>query len=372
MVSLGRKLRAAREQQALSLAEIASRTRIRLSYLEAIEQDQLDQIPGGFFSRSFVRQYAQALGLSGSDINGDLEAVTIPPVETVPVEKILRDYRPTKPALVADEDGSEFFHEAAFVKDSNSGTIWMTLAVTLIFGSAGYLAWQQRPDLRAFVLGRTGSPAAPAAPVTPAAGSLSGSNTPEANPTGSAAPGTNAVDPGATQVKEGEAIAQPEVAAAVREPAVPSPAPVQPTASVRQPITAAIQPNVSAPLANGPAAGLSHGAAPAGQTSPIEVAVSATEKSWVRLLSDGEKIFGGVMEAGETRRIAGSMSAVVFTGNAGGLQIQYNGRSLGAPGPRGQIRTVVLTPQNFEIRSSQPPPVSPSSPGVAGAAVREP
>ncbi|MCX6594995.1 MAG: helix-turn-helix domain-containing protein, partial [Acidobacteria bacterium] len=109
---MGRKLRTAREQQGLSLAEIATRTRIRLSYLEAIEQDRLDQIPGGFFSRSFVRQYAQALGLSSADIDSDLEAVTIPPVETVPVEKVLRDYRPTKPTLLVEDDGSQFFHEA--------------------------------------------------------------------------------------------------------------------------------------------------------------------------------------------------------------------------------------------------------------------
>ncbi len=361
MVSLGRKLRAAREQQALSLAEIASRTRIRLSYLEAIEQDQLDQIPGGFFSRSFVRQYAQALGLNGADINGDLEAVTISPVETVPVEKILRDYRPTKPALVA-EDGAEFFHEAAFVKESNSGTIWMTLAVTLIFGSAGYLTWQQRPDLRAFVLGRTTTPAA-----------VSTTSAPAVTPPATNVPNPN-TDPGVPAANESQepaaspTTAPPELTAANRAPALP----LKSTAPSAGPVPSAAAPAASvAPPTSQPGL-LSRGTASVGQTSPVEVAVSATEKSWVRLLSDGEKIFGGVMEAGETRRIAGSMSAVVFTGNAGGIQIRFNGQAIGAPGPRGQIRTVVLTPQNYEIRSSQPPPVSPSSPGVAGAAVREP
>ncbi len=356
MVSLGRKLRTAREQQGLSLADIATRTRIRLSYLEAIEQDRLDQIPGGFFSRSFVRQYAQALGLTSADIDGDLEAVTVPPVETVPVEKVLRDYRPTKPTLLVEEDGSEFFHEAAFVKESNSGRIWMALAVTLIFGSAGYLTWQQRPDLRAFVLGKTiGAPPVANAPVTPAV---------------ALAP----VAPAPTEPVD----SNPSTPfAEVRQEASPDSVPPAPQASNLKPKTAT--PLASPPplrtenlKPTAPATSSPQRPASSGQTSPIEVAVSATEKSWVRLLSDGEKIFGGVMEAGETRRIAGSMSAVVFTGNAGGIVIQYNGRPLGAPGTRGQIRTVVFTAQKFEIRSSQPPPASPSSPGVAGAAVREP
>ena len=362
MVSLGRKLRTAREQQGLSLAEIASRTRIRPAYLEAIEQDRLEQIPGGFFSRSFVRQYAQALGLTSAEIDGDLEAVTVPPVETVPVEKVLRDYRPTKPALVVEEDGSEFLHEAAFVKDSNSGRIWMALAITLIFGSAGYLAWQQRPDLRAFVLGRaSGAPDTQAAqvvpPVTAAVPAMAPSGGPVPPADATPGSGTDAASLAANNTNPlAQAVnAQPQTSSAATPAggSQTSPSGVAGVAATRT--VEATKPMSSA-----------------GQTSPIEVAVSATEKSWVRLLSDGEKIFGGVMEAGETRRIAGSMSAVVFTGNAGGLAIQYNGRPLGAPGPRGQIRTVVFTPQNFEIRSSQPPPVSPSSPGVAGAAVREP
>jgi cytoskeleton protein RodZ len=361
MVSLGRKLRTAREQQGLSLADIATRTRIRLSYLEAIEQDRLDQIPGGFSSRSFVRQYAQALGLTSADIDGDLEAVTVPPVETVPVEKVLRDYRPTKPTLLVEEDGSEFFHEAAFVKESNSGRIWMALAITLIFGSAGYLTWQQRPDLRAFVLGKTiGAPPvanAPVAPVVPVPVEPAPTVPADGNPAvpyaevnQEAAPGSVPPAPQASNLK-------PESATPLA-----SPPPLSTPQNLR---TESLKP--TAPPTSSP-----QRTASTGQTSPIEVAVSATEKSWVRLLSDGEKIFGGVMEAGETRRIAGSMSAVVFTGNAGGLVIQYNGRPLGAPGPRGQIRTVVFTPQNFEIRSSQPQPASPSSPGAAGAAVREP
>lgn len=63
MASLGGILRSARLEQGLSLPEIASRTRISSSYLAAIEADDLKPLPGGFFYKSFVRQYAGALGL---------------------------------------------------------------------------------------------------------------------------------------------------------------------------------------------------------------------------------------------------------------------------------------------------------------------
>src|SRR5690606_9166986 len=63
MDSLGGKLKEARLKQGLSLNEIAGKTRIQTQLLEAIEQDNLAKIPGDFFRKSFVRQYATTLGL---------------------------------------------------------------------------------------------------------------------------------------------------------------------------------------------------------------------------------------------------------------------------------------------------------------------
>ncbi len=59
------------------------------------------------------------------------------------------------------------------------------------------------------------------------------------------------------------------------------------------------------------------------------------------------------MEPGETRTLNGEQSAVVFTGNAGGLDFTYNGKSIGTAGPKGQVRTVVFSAENWEVRSQQ-------------------
>src|SRR5215468_11440286 len=59
----GRKLREAREQRGLSLRQIASATKISLLTLEALERNDVARLPGGIFSRAFVRSYALEVGL---------------------------------------------------------------------------------------------------------------------------------------------------------------------------------------------------------------------------------------------------------------------------------------------------------------------
>jgi transcriptional regulator with XRE-family HTH domain len=74
MPSIGERLRHAREQQGRSLADLAAETCILSRYLAAIEADDPKPLPGEFFYRNFVRQYASALRLDLSLINADLAA----------------------------------------------------------------------------------------------------------------------------------------------------------------------------------------------------------------------------------------------------------------------------------------------------------
>ncbi len=63
MGSFGEKLRREREVRGVSLREIAESTKISVRFLQALEEDRLDVLPGGLFPRAFVRQYAAFLGL---------------------------------------------------------------------------------------------------------------------------------------------------------------------------------------------------------------------------------------------------------------------------------------------------------------------
>ncbi len=63
MASLSEKLRRERELRGISLKQISEDTKIGVRFLEALEQDRLELIPGEFYRRSYLRAYARYLGL---------------------------------------------------------------------------------------------------------------------------------------------------------------------------------------------------------------------------------------------------------------------------------------------------------------------
>jgi cytoskeletal protein RodZ len=63
MATFGETLRRERELRGVDLRDIAEATNISLRFLEALEQDRKDVLPGGIFPKAFVRQYATYLGL---------------------------------------------------------------------------------------------------------------------------------------------------------------------------------------------------------------------------------------------------------------------------------------------------------------------
>lgn len=68
--SLGAQLREAREGRNISLRELSDQTRIARRYLEAIEQDDHKELPGGIFNRSFIKAYAKAVGFNEAEAIG--------------------------------------------------------------------------------------------------------------------------------------------------------------------------------------------------------------------------------------------------------------------------------------------------------------
>ena len=63
MSDFGGTLRLARERRGISLRQISVRTKIPAAALEALERNDLSRLPGGIFSRAFVRAYAIEVGL---------------------------------------------------------------------------------------------------------------------------------------------------------------------------------------------------------------------------------------------------------------------------------------------------------------------
>ena len=78
-MGFGRNLRREREMRSISLEEMSLHTKISTRFLEAIENDRFDMLPGGAFSRSFVLHYAHYLGLDEAQVGGELDLLLGPP-----------------------------------------------------------------------------------------------------------------------------------------------------------------------------------------------------------------------------------------------------------------------------------------------------
>jgi cytoskeletal protein RodZ len=74
MNDLGSKLKRAREDHGIALRDIAARTKIAVTSLEAVERNDFSRLPGGIFGRSFVRAYAEELGLDADAIVAEFVA----------------------------------------------------------------------------------------------------------------------------------------------------------------------------------------------------------------------------------------------------------------------------------------------------------
>jgi len=110
-----------------------------------------------------------------------------------------------------------------------------------------------------------------------------------------------------------------------------------------QPVAAALTPIPATPsAADAPSA-------QAQENVPIRVGLSADEKTWISISSDGKNVFSDALNPHETKLVEASEKVRLLIGNAGGLEISLNGKPIGPVGPRGEIRVVELTPAGFQI-----------------------
>ncbi|WP_020059070.1 helix-turn-helix domain-containing protein [Bacillus sp. 123MFChir2] len=68
MTELGQKLKEARELKGFSIDQLQEVTKIQKRYLISIEEGNLSILPGDFYARAFIKQYAEAVGLNGEAV----------------------------------------------------------------------------------------------------------------------------------------------------------------------------------------------------------------------------------------------------------------------------------------------------------------
>jgi cytoskeletal protein RodZ len=288
MNDFGAHLKQAREQRGISLRQISSATKISTTALEALERDDFSRLPGGIFSRAFVRAYAIGVGLD--------------PEETV--QEFLAEYEEhansgeerMAPEVTADD--------RAFLERQRRAARWLraSLIAILLVSVAVVVAWRLsgrlKPQAQTANLALPVSDPAPAPPAT-------------ADPVSSAAPPTSGARPDSPVTSSGAAPNTP-AASPVSEP-------------ILRPAGTTVTPD----------------------DQRVQVHLEATADCWVRATVDGRVDFQEILHAGEKRDIKPGREVRLQVGNAGALKWGINGRNARTLGAIGQIANVRVTSETL-------------------------
>ena len=142
---VGSRLRAAREAKHLSVLEIADTTKISIDALEALEENDVARLPGGIFTRGFVRSYTAEVGLDPEQTLRDFLA-------QVPPEGI---------AEGTERDNWSHEHDVYQSQQRMARTVLTLVLVGVAVAALLFFFW-----IRGVPSG-TGTPAAPARAVEP-------------------------------------------------------------------------------------------------------------------------------------------------------------------------------------------------------------
>ena len=118
----GDKLRLAREAAGLSLADVATRTRITQRHLEAIEKSEFSELPGRTYVTGFARAYARAIDLPEADVAASIR------------QELEEDQYGARPAYEAYEPTDP-------ARLPTARLTWTLVIVTLLLASA-YGVWR--------------------------------------------------------------------------------------------------------------------------------------------------------------------------------------------------------------------------------------
>lgn len=90
----------------------------------------------------------------------------------------------------------------------------------------------------------------------------------------------------------------------------------------------------------------------------FELTIRAKETTWIRLIADGAKIYGGTLDPGQERTVSAA-SAELIVGNAGTLDVIYNGKPL-SYGVKGEVKTLLVSPEGWKYKPKPLPEATPT------------
>ena len=294
---MGARLRQERERRGMTLDEVILRTKISRTNLLAIEAGRTEDLPHPVYAKGFVKNYARLLGLD-PEAYGRVLAMEYSVAED--------DFgvSPTvdKPMAVPAR------RSRTKARKSRGQFLLLVLVVAVTLGG-----------LLFFMLRTPGRPL-----LETVAPTVTEQAVPEAAP--EAAP-ASAPEPRAAAEAAAPETVVPEVAP---EAPSPTPPPAEP-----EPAEEASAPT----LAPAPASAPTATALPSAVDYVHHLDITATDRCWVYALVDGRTEVDVTLLAGERKRLRFNESLSVKFGNAGGVDLVYDGSAVDNPAQPGQVRT---------------------------------
>jgi cytoskeletal protein RodZ len=380
--TVGSLLRTTRAGLGVDLPHVAEALRIRLTFLQAIEEGRNQDLPGPTYAVGFVRAYAEYLGLDGEEIirrykaetsivprKADLEFPTPVNEGGIPtgamllvaallgagiyggwywmssedrtVAELIQEVPERFNSLVssapeAGEEGAAVVEALAQTADRmlteegpEAGTAAESVATpeTPAADTPAPVAEAPEPEGRAPAASPVEEPASVAGDTSTEPAETVASPAPE-----QAAPQAPVESPVAEAPAEPEPEAQPEIAPEAPPEVVAEPEP-QPEPEEAQELAAVpAAPDLPEPIAdlNGAVYG-----APAGST---RVVLAATQDSWIQVRAGDDLIATRLLREGERFQVPDRNGLTLMVGNAAGLRIVVDGRTLPPLGNAGEVR----------------------------------
>lgn len=329
--SFGDRLRREREMRGVSLDDIAAGTKIGTRLLRALEEEHFELLPGGIFNKGFVRAYAKYLGLNEDEAVADyLQAAG----ETAP-----------DPKLIAEQNSSRIDRARSDSGDSRAAGFpiipVLILLLVIAAGAGGWQIYQERQRDREAKRDATRASAitAPASTVSPP---VSNSTTPATPP--------NQPEAGAAKTETTNSTATAPANTVVK-PSTPPASPVDLNAPSSKtadstgngqaaPSLGIVKPNPQG--VTGPGSSPSYSTASSGPY--FEVTVRAKDSAWVSIKSDGKFLVRGIIRPPDVKAIRANEQVVFFTGNAGAVEVSFNGQPVPLVGGPNQEGVLVFNP----------------------------
>jgi cytoskeleton protein RodZ len=179
MATLGQQLKQSREEKGISLQEIAESTHISIRFLQAIENDAYDVLPGGVFNRAFVRKFARQVGFD------EEQAVNL--------------YQEQWQEQGGEpERGYQLGIDEPDFRQSSGNGLLLSFVALLVIGSLAYAAYQYFApavsDSGGSAVAGLNTPASPSVTPTPSATPVA-TTSPSSNPPGATASPTPSPTP---------------------------------------------------------------------------------------------------------------------------------------------------------------------------------